>query len=266
MKRIRVNEAELDYIDEGSGTPVVFSHGGSSDIRYWEPQRRTFAGAYRFVAYSQRLHGSQRSGADRVLAADAHAKDLADMMRRLNAGPVHLVGFSRATALYVTLAEPQLVRSLTIIEPNVPWVLHGDPDGEAVYKWWLEENERVREAPAGDAELRARLWFELVNNDGPGAFAHQAQAFRRMWLHNFDAPKPAGAAQPITCADLASIVVPTLVIATERSTPYSQRIAERVARCVKSSRLVVVPGATHFVSYQQPAVFNEIVLRFLAEH
>jgi pimeloyl-ACP methyl ester carboxylesterase len=60
--------------------------------------------------------------------------------------------------------------------------------------------------------------------------------------------------------------VPTLVLAMERSTPYSQRIAERVARCVPGSRLVVVPGATHFVSYQQPATFNEIVLRFLAEH
>ena len=266
MKRLRVNGAELDYVDEGSGTPVVFSHGGSSDIRYWEPQRERFAAAYRFVAYSQRLHGSQRSGAERVLDADAHARDLADVMRGLNAGPVHLVGFSRATALYVTLAERQLVRSLTIVEPNVPWVLHGDLEGEAVLRWWREENERVGEAAAGDAERRAKLWFELVNNEGPGVFAHQPEEFRHMWLDNFDAPRPSGPARPITCADLASIAVPTLVLAMERSTPYSQRIAERVARCMPGSRLVVVPGATHFVSYQQPAMFNEIVLGFLAEH
>lgn len=266
MKRIRLNDTELEYTDEGSGTPVVFSHGGSSDIRYWEAQRPTFAAAYRFVAYSQRLHGSHRSGAGSVLDAEAHAKDLADIMRGLNADPVHLVGFSRATALYVTLAEPQLVRSLTIIEPNVPWVLQGDPEGEAVIKWWRDENERVHAAAAGDAERRAALWFELVNNEGAGTFARQPEAFRRMWLDNFDAPRPAGPAQPITCTDLASIGVPTLVLATERSTSYSRRIAERIARCVKGSRFVVVPDATHFISYQQPAMFNEIVLRFLAEH
>jgi hypothetical protein len=48
-------------------------------------------------------------------------------MRRLEAGSVHLVGFSTAIALHATLAEPGLVRSLTIVEPNVPSLLEGDP-------------------------------------------------------------------------------------------------------------------------------------------
>ncbi len=40
MPRVHVNGVDLDYVDEGTGIPVVFSHGGSSDLRYWEPQRR----------------------------------------------------------------------------------------------------------------------------------------------------------------------------------------------------------------------------------
>ena len=75
-------------------------------------------------------------------------------MRRLEAGPVHLVGFSTAIALRATLIEPGLVRSLTIVEPNVPWLLEGDPEGEAVLAWWRDENERVRAEAAGDAERR----------------------------------------------------------------------------------------------------------------
>jgi pimeloyl-ACP methyl ester carboxylesterase len=54
VTHIRVNGLELEYADEGTGVPVLFSHGGSSDVRYWEPQREAFAANYRFVAHSRR--------------------------------------------------------------------------------------------------------------------------------------------------------------------------------------------------------------------
>jgi pimeloyl-ACP methyl ester carboxylesterase len=108
--------AEPEYVDEGGGVPVVFSHGGGSDLRYWEPQRQVFAARHRFVAAS-------------------HAEDLVALIRGLGSGPVHLVGFSRATALRATVREPGLVRSLTIAEPNVPWLLEGDPEGEGALAW-----------------------------------------------------------------------------------------------------------------------------------
>ena len=38
MTPVRVNGVDLEYVDEGTGVPVVFSHGGSSDLRYWEPR------------------------------------------------------------------------------------------------------------------------------------------------------------------------------------------------------------------------------------
>jgi hypothetical protein len=46
---------------------------------------------------------------------------------------------------------------LTIIEPNVPWLLEGDPEGQAVLAWWRAENERVRAEAAGDAVCAAKL-------------------------------------------------------------------------------------------------------------
>jgi hypothetical protein len=45
-----------------------------------------------------------------------------------------------------------------VIEPNVPWVLEGDPAGEAVLAWWREENDRIRAVSGEDAQRRARLW------------------------------------------------------------------------------------------------------------
>jgi pimeloyl-ACP methyl ester carboxylesterase len=48
--------------------------------------------------------------------------------------------------------------------------------------------------------------------------------------------------------------------------PYSRLIVDRLAACISGSRLVVIPGATHFMSYQAPELFNEAVLDFLARH
>lgn len=261
-----MNGVDLESVDEGTGVPVLFSHGGSSDLRYWEPQRRVFAARHRFVSYSHRFHGTGPWPAQGDYSADAHTADLVAIMRRLETGPVHLVGFSRTTALRATLFEPALVRSLTIIEPNVPWVLQGDPEGEAVLAWWRDENARVRVEAAGDAERTAKLWFELVNNRGPKTFDEQPEAFRRMWLDNFNATRPAAPPEPLTCQRLGAITTPTLVVGAQDGMPYSRGITDRIAACIRGSRSVVVPSVTHFMSYQSPDVFNEAVLAFLEEH
>ncbi len=48
--------------------------------------------------------------------------------------------------------------------------------------------------------------------------------------------------------------------------PYSRQIVGVLAGCIPGSRLVVLPSVTHFMSYQAPDVFNEVVLEFLAQH
>jgi non-heme chloroperoxidase len=62
------------------------------------------------------------------------------------------------------------------------------------------------------------------------------------------------------------VTTPTLAVAAEYGMPYSRRIVDVLASCVPSSRLVVIPAVTHFMSYQQPDMFNEAVLAFLAQH
>ena len=267
VAHVLVNGVNLEYVDEGTGVPVVFSHGGFSDVRYWEPQRQAFAARYRFVAYSHRFHGSGTWPTVGDYSAEAQVNDLLAIIHRLEAGPVHLVGFSTAIALRATLIESGLVRSLTIIEPNVPWLLQGDPESEAVLAWWRDEKERVSAEAAGDGERAAKLWFELVNNRGPGAFDAQPEGLRRMWLDNFGRKRPiAPPPEPLTCEKLNAITTPTLAIEAEYGMPYSRRIVNKLAECIPGCRLVTVPAVTHFMSYQEPMAFNRMVLDFLEQH
>ena len=246
--------------------PVVFAHGGASDIRYWAPQQEDFALEHRFVAYSRRFHGAGSWPPEADASPEAHADDLVAIATELAPGPVHLVGFSTAVALNAAARDPALFRSLTIIEPNAPSLLTDDPVDRDVERTWKSATERLRELHDADPARLAETWFELVNNQGVGTFARQPAAFRQMWLANFGARRSQTRAPAIACDDLGAITVPTLVIGTEYGMPYSRRIVQRVAEYIPGARTMILPSATHFVSYQDPSVFNEVVLAFLAEH
>jgi pimeloyl-ACP methyl ester carboxylesterase len=86
-----------------------------------------------------------------------------------------------------------------------------------------------------------------------------------MWLDNFQARRPpALSPEPLSCEQFGAITTPTLVVGAEHGMPYSRRIVDVLAGCIPSSRLVVVPSVTHFMSYQEPDVFNGVVQDFLA--
>src|SRR6185503_13080187 len=62
-----------------------------------------------------------------------HANDLASFIKALNAGPVHLVGWSHGglVAVAATLSDPSLVRSLILYEASIMSVLPSEsPEGK----------------------------------------------------------------------------------------------------------------------------------------
>lgn len=66
-------------------------------------------------------------------------------------------------------------------------------------------------------------------------------------------------------ADLPRIAAPTLLIAGEHDAAAPPRTMQRMAAAIAGSRLVVVPGAGHFVHLERRAEFLAALLSFLAE-
>jgi pimeloyl-ACP methyl ester carboxylesterase len=271
-RQLRVNGVDLSYIEQGTGAPVVFVHGAFSDLRFWEPQRQAVATQYRFIAYNYRYHGTDPWPDDgKNYSAATHAADLAAFIRQLNAGPVHLVGLSYGGLLAALVASehPDLVRSLTLAEPGIGGLLADIPEGKTA----LDDRGKALAAvggavKAGDAVQATKLFFDWVNNQGAGAFDQQPEAVRQMFLDNARTVPLLIAAPPppsVSCATLGAVKAPTLVVGGAQTSRYFSLITEVVVRCIAGSRLVTIPKATHPVSYQNPAAFNEALLQFLAQ-
>jgi pimeloyl-ACP methyl ester carboxylesterase len=271
-RQLQVNDVDLSYIEQGTGGPVVFVHGAFSDLRFWEPQRQAVATQHRFIAYTYRYHGmTPWPDEGQHYSAATHAADLATFLRQLNAGPVHLVALSYGGLLATLVASehPDLVRSLTLAEPGIRALLVDLPEAKPVLDDVGKAFEPIRTAvKAGDAVQATKLFFDWVNNRGAGAFDQQPEAVRQMFLDNartvplFLASPPPPA---ISCATLGGVKAPTLVVGGEQTLRYFSLINEVVVRCIPGSRLVTIPNATHPMSYQNPAAFNEALLQFLAQ-
>jgi esterase len=106
-----------------------------------------------------------------------------------------------------------------------------------------------------------------VSNQGPGTFEKYSDAFRQMFLDNartlplaFSVPFP-----ETSCAKLGGVKVPTLVVGGDQTLRIFSSINDAIVRCIPGSRLAIVPKATHVVSHQHPAAFNDVLLKFLAK-
>jgi pimeloyl-ACP methyl ester carboxylesterase len=86
-KEVEINGVRLQYVEQGSGEPMVFVHGAPSDLRTWEPVREGIASKYRFVAYTQRYFGTEPWPDDgKNFSVSMLADDLATFITSLNAG------------------------------------------------------------------------------------------------------------------------------------------------------------------------------------
>jgi pimeloyl-ACP methyl ester carboxylesterase len=82
------------------------------------------------------------------------------------------------------------------------------------------------------------------------------------WLDRGDGQR---SPQPPAFQRLEAIVAPTLIVVGERDLPDFHACGAEMARRIPDARLAVIPGAGHMANMENPAAFNDLVLRFLAE-
>jgi pimeloyl-ACP methyl ester carboxylesterase len=271
VRHLRANGVDLEYVEQGKGTPVVFVHGAVSDLRYWEPQRDAFARQHRFVAYTYRYHGTAPWPDDgKQYSAETHAADLAAFLQGLKAGPVHVVSLSYGglLAAMVALKEPQLIRTLTLAEPGLFSLLAEKPDAAPVVEQWVKGIEPMAAAmKTGDNTTALRHLSALVTGGRPEDFDKLPESLRQILADNARTMAPLFAAVPpnVTCDMLRGIKTPTLVLRGEKTPVFFSKINDAVGACIAGSKMGVITNASHTMSLDNPAGFNRAVLSFLTQ-
>ncbi len=276
IKSVLINGDSLHYIDIGKGDPVVFIHGTLDDYRVWQMELDTFAKNHRVIAYSRRyaFPNKQEINDSADYSPTIHANDLSELIKKLDLGPVHLVGHSYGayTALLTTMNHPELVRSLTLGEPPVMPLLQNVPGGDTIVNNFI--NRSIKPAAeafkSGNNEKAIAVFIGGVIGD-TSFFSKIPPEGRSMMMTNILELRGAALSSknpftPISCADLKKINTPVLLMTGEKTALLFHAITEELNKCLANKERAVLPGATHGLEIENPYDFNKIVLAFIDKH
>jgi pimeloyl-ACP methyl ester carboxylesterase len=273
IKRVVVNGAELNYIEQGEGDPVIFVHGTLDDYRTWGQQIEPFSKHYHVIAYSRRYHYPNVWISDgKDYSATLHARDLAELIKELGFESAHIVGHSYGAYVSLILAceHPEMVRSLVLCEPPLfAWLLN-IPGGDILLADFIADAwEPARQAfEQGETEQAVKLVANGIL--GKGFFDKLPQEVRSGAMDNareLRAETQSSDYVPLfSCRDVQTIKVPTLLVKGEFSSKFLHLIIDRLEQCLPYSESTIIPDAIHLMNNMNPQVFNDTVLSFLTRH
>jgi non-heme chloroperoxidase len=270
----RENSGNIDlyYEDHGTGNPVVLVHGWPLSGRSWEKQvPALLAAGYRVITYDRRGFGDSSkptSGYD----YDTFTQDLHKLVTNLDLREFALVGFSMGggeVARYLGTYGTEGVSKAVFISSIPPFLLKtsDNPDGVegAVF-------EGIKKAIVADRPAFLSQFFsDFYNVDTLGGKLISDQAVQLSWNIAAGA-SPKGTLDCVAAwltdfrNDLKRIDRPTLVIHgdADRILPISAT-GKRTPEFVKGSKLVVVEGGPHGLTWTHADKVNQALLDFLGQ-
>jgi pimeloyl-ACP methyl ester carboxylesterase len=285
-RTVPVDGTTLAYRELGRGEPVVFVHGGLSDLRTWEQQLPAIGRSYRAIAYSRRF---ARPNEDIDPDADdpmpPHVEDLAAFLRGIDAAPAHLVGNSWGAFIALLLARrhPELVRTLVLEEPPVLSLFTRTPPrvaellrvfatrprtAIAILRFGAGTIAPVQKAfRRGRDEEAMRTFLHGVLGEAPSERLPEArQQQMRDNLSALRAQMLGAGFPPLGDDDVRGVRAPVLLLTGEHSPAVLLRLTDRLEELLPNAQRVEIAGASHAMHEEKAAAVNQAILGFLGLH
>jgi 2-succinyl-6-hydroxy-2,4-cyclohexadiene-1-carboxylate synthase len=268
MTRMLVDGARYEVREGGRGPAILLIHGFTGRGANWAPFLRGLRRTNRAIVVDLLGHGDSDAPADPTRhALERQAADLAEILRRLDAVPAAVVGYSfgARVALQLALDHPAAVRMLFLASPSA-----GIVDARERARRRTAERELVRHieadglpafietweaaplfAPEGrlSPEVRARIHAGRLRNRPEGLIASLLGAGQGVMTPLHDR--------------LGEIKVPTVILAGSADETGLAR-ARVVNDAIPQARLIVLHGHGHAPHREAPILFRDLLIDQIA--
>lgn len=256
---VHVDGLRIAYRRRGAGPPLVLLHGAVCDGRVWRVELDRFARTFDVVAWDAPGCGGSSDAPDGWSMSD-HARTLEGFLDAVGIDAAHVLGHSWGSTLALQLGvqAPSRVRSLTLVGAYAGWA--GSLPSDEVERRLAFALEAAATLPGG-----------FVPTSMPGLFSEAMPADRAQELagimSEIRAPATRTMARALAEADLrshlASIAVPSLIIAGNRDVRSPVSVAQELHGGLPNSSLIVLPGLGHECNLEDEDAFATVVLGFL---
>jgi pimeloyl-ACP methyl ester carboxylesterase len=260
---------ELAAIERGAGPAVTLIHGGvfHSGPAWARTIGPLVQAGYRVIAVDRRGYGRSPAGDTDQISVNLQARDVATtlQLREVEASHVAGVSYGALVALELALARPELVLSLTLVEPTIFSWLKGDPD----YAPWISRFTELESLGIAGTPHHVWLepWLSLIDpamarslRPGSPAWPLVERALDCQWRE-----EPVSAYRPDEDR-LDALAIPTLIVNGADSEPPLREVGELLAERLPSAQHVEMAGAGHQLHAQCAGAFNQLLEAFLARN
>jgi pimeloyl-ACP methyl ester carboxylesterase len=255
MPTARLNKVDLYYQEQGSGYPVVLTHGLGDCADLWTALGDALADTYRVISWDMRGHYRSEAPDDlAVYTQDIVVEDLRALCDHLGIDRAVQGGHSLGgyTAMRFHEKYPDRVAAL---------ILHAAGPGyrnQEGSQGWTDTLAKLAARQEGEyARDEKRLAKEL--RVGAPAFGEKIQHYVR-GVANVER----GVMAHPTFIDATTIDVPTLVVVGERDKNYLAS-ADYFEKKLPDATRITVEDAGHPAVLEQPATVHKAVRDFLDE-
>lgn len=263
MPKAKVNGIDLYYELHGSeGNPVLVLNNGiiMNAATSWMFQTPALAPHYQLLQYDCRGQG-QSDHPEEAYSMEGHADDLARLLDDLGVDRAHIAGISYGGEVAQTFALSYPARTRSLILADTASEVR--PQLRMVIQSWLDALE------SGDP---LAFFHATVPWNFSAAFIQANQGLleeAKKRYAELDFPAVIRLCRCFLKLDLTTrlgeITQPTCVMVGEKDWLKGIEYAGILRDHIPGAELHLIPGAGHASCWENPAVFNTIILGFLAK-
>ena len=229
-KYCQLKGVKLYYETYGTGEPLLLLHGNGESIHSFSKQIEDLAQHYQVIAVDTRAQGKSVDTLTARLTYELFADDMKALLDSLRLPKAHILGWSDGgnTGLLMALRYPTYVHKLVTMGANLY------PSTETVDSKMLRQSEQAWKLLDKKGDLKNKRLLTLVLTEPHMSYA-----------------------------EVEAIRVPTLVLAGEKDI-IKEAHSKGIAAHIPGAQVVILKGVTHYAPQENPALFNQTVLGFLA--
>lgn len=261
MSHIKINDCNYYYEIHGNGPEtIMLSHGLLWSSRMFHKQIAAFKSKYKIISYDHRGQGKSEvtsSGYD----MDQLYDDAAELIERLQLGPIHFGGLSMGGFVGIRLAarRPDLVKSLILMETSA----QAEPN-KLKYKM-LNNIVKLFGVKSVTGPVMNIMFGDTFLND---ATRKDEKAYWKQELINNKKTIVRAVSGVISRQglekELSNISCPTLILVGDQDKATVPEKAEYMNKNINNSTLKYIQNAGHSACIEEPEQYNNAISEFLS--
>jgi proline iminopeptidase len=262
------DDVRLYFEEAGEGSPILFLHEFAADHTNWEPQMRYFSRGHRCIAYSARGYTpSDVPPSPNVYSYKHFYTDALAVLDHLKIAKAHLVGLSMGSysSLQISLNAPERALSMTLAAVGSGSSLENLDAFRKQCRANAEQYESIGSAEVAKAtrEAPSRIPFLLKDPRGHAEFYQSLARHDAIGSANTMRGFQGGRPSIYTLTEaIEKVATPALIICGDEDDNCIEP-SLFLKKHLPAAGLAFFPKSGHVLNLEEPALFNEMVERFI---